>query len=349
MKKVYAIFAIIATLAACSNPLPIAGPVYQPEPVPKLKNVFLFIGDGMSFAHIAATEAFLASESDIGVGNVSLSFTQFPVMGMATTYSANSYITCSSAAATALSTGVKINNGMLGIDPSGNFLRSIAFDLKDAGYRIGIATTVSMDHATPAAFYANEMSRDNYYAIASQVAPSNFDFFAGEEFLDPGDVYEKLSEAGYSIARTNEDLALPSQKMLMVQGNWTLADFTRTGIERLDNPQGFFFMIEGGKIDWASHDNDAAGMIRETIGFSQAVAVAVDFYKNNPSETLIIITADHGTGGIALLNNGEYGWSTKGHTGEAVPVFAIGIGSELFAGKMDNTDIPKRIMELSKR
>lgn len=317
--KFYLVFAI-AVAAYASSP----------------KYIFLFIGDGMGFSHVSVAEAFAP-----------LSFTQFPVLGMATNRSADSYVTCSAAAATALATGVKTNNGRVAIDPSGKSLKSIAFDFKDAGCRVGIATTVSIDHATPAAFYANNTSRDNYHAIASQLAPSGFNFFAGSKFLDPKDLNEKISKAGYAIVRAKKDLAQvqPSQKMLMLQDGevWTLADFTSIGIQRLDNPQGFFFMVEGGKIDWAAHNNDGKGVLREMDGFSQAVAVAFEFYKKRPNETLIVVTADHGTGGIALGNNREISWTTKGHTGEAIPVFAIGAGSELFAGKMDNTDIPKKI------
>ncbi|MCL2207297.1 MAG: alkaline phosphatase [Fibromonadales bacterium] len=330
-------FAIAITIAACFNPVVVSEPI--PEPVVKPKNIFLFIGDGMGFAHIAVAEAF-----------TSLSFTQFPVMGMATTRSADSYVTCSAAAATALATGSKTNNGMIALDASGKPLRSMAFDFRDAGYKVGIATTVSIDHATPAAFYANDVSRNNYYSIASQLAPSGFDFFAGEAFLDPREVYEQISQAGYSVVYSKEEFEQVqlSQKLLMSQNSeiWTLADFVSIGIERLDNSQGFFFMAEGGKIDWRAHDNNGEGVVKEMAGFSDAIAVAFEFYKKHPNETLIVVTADHGTGGISLVNNREIAWTTTGHTGEAVPVFAIGAGSEAFAGKMDNTDIPKRILHL---
>jgi len=322
---------IIAICACASHDL-------SHVPQPKPKNVFLFIGDGMGFAHVSVAEAFTP-----------MSFTQFPVMGMATTHSADSYLTCSAAAATALATGVKTNNGMVAIDTSGKPLKSIAFDFKEAGHRVGIATTVSIDHATPAAFYANDASRNSYHSIASQLAPSGFDFFAGEKFLEPKDVNEKIVQADYAIVYTKEELsqAEPSKKILISNNDvWTLAELTSIGIEKLDNTHGFFFMVEGGKIDWFAHDNNGEGVVKEMAGFSKAVAVAFDFYKKHPGETLIVVTADHGTGGIALGNNREIAWTTSGHTGEAVPVFAIGAGSELFAGKMDNTDIPKKILNV---
>jgi alkaline phosphatase len=352
------------------------------------KYVFLFIGDGMGFAHITATEAYLAASTGT-IGNASLSFTDFPTMGLATTYSLNSYITCSAASGTALATGVKTNNRMLAVTPSGKKLRSIAYDLKDAGYKIGIATSVSINHATPAAFYANDTSRANYYAIATQLAPSGFDFFAGSGFIYPKDpkgteedVYDQIKQAGYVIVHTPEELEQTpvSQKIVMAQkkehgsealvkaidrsrksncDGWTLADFTKTGIDRLTGPQGFFFVIESGQIDWMAHANDAAAMIYEMIDFSKTIELAIDFYEKHPNETLIIVTADHETGGLALEHmekmitelNGksEFGWATGGHTGGAVPVFAIGTGSERFGGKMDNTEIPKRIEELMGR
>ncbi|MDR0308296.1 MAG: alkaline phosphatase [Chitinispirillales bacterium] len=369
------------------------------------KYVFLFIGDGMGFAHITAAESYLASQTDLSAENPTLSFTGFPVMGMITTHSANSYITCSSAAGTALSTGVKTNNGMLGIDPEGNVIKSITYDLKAAGYKIGIATSVSIDHATPAAFFANDTIRNNYYNIARQLASSGFDFFAGSGFLNPEDesaggenVYILIERADYAVIRAPSQLIQTplSKKIVMVQeekrersaliraidrsGNdgWTLTDFTRIGIERLNNPKGFFFMVEGGQIDWTSHANDAAAMIYEMIDFSQAVQTALEFYRKHPAETLIIVTADHETGGLSLgsydtpselnpqliraLKGGEFsvqevkeltkktgfGWSTDDHTGVAVPLFAIGAGSKTFGGKTDNTDVAKKIKKLMK-
>ncbi len=375
----------------------------QTPATPTPKYVFLFIGDGMGFAHVAAAEAYLSATKSTKPGNTSVSFTQFPVLGIATTYSANSYITCSSAAGTALSTGTKTNNGMLGIAPDGHPLRSVTYDLKKAGYKIGIATSVSIDHATPAAFYANDSSRNNYYSIACQLAPTAFDFFAGAGFLSPRgkdntekNVYEQVQQAGYVVVRTPEQLKQVnfSQKVIVMQeenrkqdaltqafvrtgdDGWMLPDITKVGINLLDNPKGFFFMVEGGQIDWAAHSNDAAAVIYEVIDFSKAVEEAIAFYQKHPDETLIIVTADHETGGLTLgfrdipyvlnpalideqkgktltkeemknLNErAGFGWTTGAHTGAAVPVFAIGAGSELFNGKMDNTDIPKKILKL---
>jgi alkaline phosphatase len=359
------------------------------------KYVFLFIGDGMGLSHVAAAEAFLSAASG-RIGNAELSFTRFAVVGLVSTFSADSYITCSAAAGTAFAAGYKTNNGMICVGPQGQRYKSIAYTLRDAGYKIGIATNVSIDHATPAVFYATENSRENYYAIARQLAPSGFDFFAGSGFLQPSgkdgndeSVFAQLEKNGYAVARTPAELKnVPASKKLVLlqeesrncsalvpaanrtgKDGWRLADFTRAGINRLEaDGKGFFFMAEGGQIDWAGHANDAAGAVCEVLDLAESVEIAVEFYRKRPDETLVVVTADHATGGLALgaagtsyelkpelLKGGKgkdaeagFGWTTAAHTGEPVPVYALGVGSGLFAGRMDNTDIPKRILAAMK-
>jgi alkaline phosphatase len=387
------LFAVIAAaalllLTACATQQPYVPPPDDLAAIdsssPPAKYVFLFIGDGMGLSHVAAAEVFLAASSD-RIGNDALSFTRFAAQGFVSTFSANSYITCSAAAGTALSAGYKTNNGMICMGPQGQKYKSITYTLKEAGYKIGIATSVSIDHATPAVFYAVDESRGNYYAIARQLAPSGFDFFAGSGFLQPsgkdGDdesVFALIEKYGYAVVRTPADLkkASASQKLILFQeesrsqnaltpaadrtgdDGWTLVDFTRAGIDRLDGSNGFFFMVEGGQIDWAAHANNVAGVVYEVIDLSAAVEVAVEFYRKHRDETLIVVTADHATGGLALgsgslpyelkpeLLNAEAGfaWTTDAHTGEPVPVYALGAGSRRFIGRMDNTDIPKRIL-----
>ncbi|MDR3184604.1 MAG: alkaline phosphatase [Prevotellaceae bacterium] len=372
------------------------------------KYVFLFIGDGMGLAQVAATEAYLSAKEG-AVGSKNLPFSNFPVIGLATTFSANHYVTCSSAAGTALSTGSKTNNDMLGMAPAGDTLTSITYKLKRAGYKIGIATTVGVDHATPAAFYASSGKRSSYYDIALQLPASNFDFFAGGDFIKPSgknndrpDIHHVAAEAGYTIVRDHAAVSGVAEKVILLQAenkgaelpyaidrtddDLTLPQITAAAIKFLDNEKGFFAMIEGGKIDWACHSNDGATSIYETIDFANAVQHAIDFYHRHPDETLIIVTADHETGGLALNLEADVdglllvdekttpyevdvstymdknarrqerqnriagqnrkiglGWTSNDHTGSPVPVYAIGAGSELFGGKYDNTDIPKRI------
>ena len=363
--------------------------------------VFLFIGDGMGLSQVSMAEAYLSTQKG-EISNEALSFTKFPVMGMATTYSANSYITCSSAAGTALSTGYKTNNGMLGVDPQNNKLTSITYKIKESGVPVGIVSNVTIDHATPAAFYANSSSRNSYYDIAIQIPQSGFDFFGGGGFAQPTgenkdkkSIYDILEEGGYTVARGIREYVSKkgAKKMALFQEadkegplpysidradkDLSLKHVVAAAIDHLYGVKGFFLMAEGGKIDWAGHDNDAKTNILETLDFADAIGVAISFAKKYPNETLIIVTADHETGGMALgrergygidlnelapqsksvsidkeskeavkeLNNkANVGWTTTSHTGTAVPVYATGPGSRLFSGRMDNTEIPKRIL-----
>ena len=373
----------------------------------KPKYVFLFIGDGMGISQVALTEAYLASLKGVR-GSEPLIFSKFPSYGLCTTYSANYHITCSSAAGTALSTGTKTNNYMLGVDPDTNKLKSISYKLHEKGFSIGIISTVPLEQATPAAFYANSASRKSYYDISLQLPQSGFEFFGGGDFSEPKgknsdkrDVFEILADSSYTIVRGFSELEKNrgAKKLAFFQSagkdsempfaidrkddDFKLSDVVKVGIEHLyKNKKGFFMMAEGGKIDWAAHSNDAKTDILEIIDFADAVEVAYNFYLKHPDETLIIVTADHDTGGASLgRNKGGYvidfesfsdqtssfsvdneiiknnsernekaniGWTTSGHTGIYVPVYSIGAGNQRFSGRLDNTDIPKRIMEVMK-
>jgi alkaline phosphatase len=271
---------------------------------------------------VAAAEAYLSAKEGV-IGSKNLPFSNFPVIGLATTFSANRYVTWSSAAGTALSTGYKTNNNMLGLAPDSTKLTSITYKIKNAGYKIGIATTVGVDHATPAAFYASSGNRSSYYDIALQLPATNFDFFAGGDFIEPTgkkndqpDVRQIITDAGYTIIRDHKEVAGVKEKVILLQPenkgselpyaiertdeDLTLPQITTAAIEFLDNEKGFFVMIEGGKIDWACHSNYGATTVYETIDFADAVQCAVDFYNRHPDETLILVTADHETGGLAL-------------------------------------------------
>lgn len=375
----------------------------------KAKYVFYFIGDGMGFSHISLAEGYLATKEG-KIGNNPLCFTQFPVMGMATSYSANKYITCSSAAGTALATGTKTNNGMLGTTPDSTNLTAISYKIHNAGFPVGITTSVTIDHATPGSFYANSTARSDYYSISEQLATSGFEFFGGGGFYGAKDkrhqeksLYDIAQENGYQFAYGVEDYKVKkssgAEKVILfqedeakrnndlpyvaerVEGDLELHQVVEAAIDFLNNEKGFFLMVEGGKIDWAAHSNDLQGTILETLDFDQAIQVAYKFYQQHPDETLIVVTADHETGGVTLGRGKGYvydlsvvdkvagtavegsdvsnymsgvskdslsivaqiGWTTTSHTGGAVPVFAIGAGSEMFAGRQDNTDLPKKI------
>lgn len=437
------------------------------------KYVFYFIGDGMGLNQVNTTEMYLGEQQG-RIGTEPLCFASFPVAGMATTFSASNSITDSAAGGTALATGVKTYNGAIGVDANKERVMSVAERAKRAGKKVGVTTSVSVDHATPAAFYGHQPDRSMYYEIALQLPEAGFDFYAGSGFLKPARTFDKkdapsiypiIEQAGYTIARGIDEYqakAGDADKMVLIQkdgtdasslpyaidrneGDLTLAQITESAIDFLsrDNKKGFFLMIEGGKIDWACHSNDPATMVKEVIDMDNAVRVAYEFYKKHPKETLIVITADHETGGLGLGNSNytlnlksldcqkqsvdllsraltdlrkakgnkatwedvkalltermgfwgeltptweqekmlrdefessfvrnkvvfeeslyskteplaavakkvlsqmsKLGWTTGSHSAEYVPVFAVGAGSKLFMGKMDNTDIPKRI------
>lgn len=292
------------------------------------KYVFFFIGDGMGAAHLNAAERYLASiEGETGIVKLNLNQTKYT--GSATTYSQDHYITDSGAAVTALASGKKTNNSTLSMDSEHRFpYKTIAEHSKDKGMKVGIISSVSIDHATPAGYYAHQASRANYYEIAKELALSDFDFFAGgglryisdPKGIDSTNVIELAKENDYlylNSATAFKFLEPRGGKVLFIhpdKGNdnampfsidasetsISLADITAKAIKMLDNEDGFFIMVEGGKIDWACHRNDAATFIHDVIAFDKAVKVALDFYEKNKENTLIIVTADHECGGLTL-------------------------------------------------
>jgi alkaline phosphatase len=298
------------------------------------KYVFYFIGDGMGTNEVVATQMYM-SDIEGTIGFKPLCFAQFPYTGIAFSYAANTFITDSAAAGTALASGKKTNSGMLGMLPDReSAAESIAEMAKKAGKKVGIGTTVCINHATPGAFYAHQLSRNNYHAISNQLAESGFDFFGGGHFssahdrrFDDGGSYKVAEDAGYTIAlgydeykanaeSTDKIIVFPQQEGMeslklhidSKEDDLTLAQLTESAIEFLmkDNKKGFFMMMEGGKIDHSGHGNDAASTIQEVIGFDNAIKVAYEFYKQHPKETLIVVTADHETGGMSMGINGQY-------------------------------------------
>lgn len=299
------------------------------------KYVFLFIGDGMGVNQVNGTEMYCA-ELQKHIGTVPLLFTQFPFATNATTFSATNSVTDSAASGTALATGEKTYNGAISVDQEKKAIETIAEKAKKDGHKVGIATTVSIDHATPAVFYAHQPQRNMYYEIANDLPKSNFDFFGGSGFLKPHttckgkeapSIFPMLKEKGYTLAYGYDDYktkAGKANKMILMQkkgseadclpyaidrkdDDLTLAQITESAIDFLtkDKDKGFFVMLEGGKIDWACHGNDAATTFKEIIDMDNAIKVAYEFYKKHPKNTLILITADHETGGMAL-GTGKY-------------------------------------------
>lgn len=304
------------------------------------KYVFYFIGDGMGVNQVQGTELY-RGELEGKIGITPIWFTQFPYATTATTFSATNGVTDSAAAGTALATGNKTQNGTIGMKQDlQTEVSSIAVWAKNKGCRVGVTTSVSVDHATPAAFYAHDPSRGSYYKIGTDLYKAGFDFYAGSDFIDPNNkdnkdgnsenLYTMAEKNGYTIARGYKDYlkkCKKADKMILFQSekasekdrtaipyaidrtkdDLTLADITRSAINFLskDLSKGFFLMVEGGKIDWACHSNDAATAFHEVADMDEAVKVAYEFYSQHPDETLIVVTADHETGGF-VLGTGAY-------------------------------------------
>lgn len=293
------------------------------------KYIFYFIGDGMGINQVLATEMFLAAKKGV-VGIDTLSFSNFPTATFSATYSRYNAVTCSAAAGTALASGFKTKKGAIGVDSLlQNPLYSVAYYAKKIDKKVGIVTSVSIDHATPAAFYAHQPNRSMGYEIAIDLLCTNFDFFAGSGFSqlskdDRPNIISLLKDSGYCVAYGYEqflEYKKDANKIVLLQQDsllrlpyaidrkrtdLSLQQMTTAAVDYLGNHKnGFFVMVEGGLIDWACHSNDASTTITEIEDFSKCVDVALDFYKKYPDETLIVLTADHETGGI-VLGTGEY-------------------------------------------
>lgn len=312
-----------------------------PDGKGKARYVFVFVGDGMSYPQIQSAAYYTGKDASGTVSQTqkstdskdspqsnSLSFFEFPVTGTAQTYDATSFAPDSASSATSIFTGHKTHSGSIGVDITKKIKYStIAEQLRDQkGWKIGVISSVNINHATPAATYAHVASRKSNYEIGQQLVESGFDYFAGGALMDPEDkkkdkesIYSLAEKAGYKVcfekseAQTlkNGDKALVIAEDLAdsnafpydndrEEKYWALRDYVKKGIEVLDNKKGFFMMVEGGKIDWACHANDARSSIADTIALSEAVKEAVAFYNKHPKETLIIVTADHETGGLTI-------------------------------------------------
>ncbi|WP_343210324.1 alkaline phosphatase [Anaerolentibacter hominis] len=296
------------------------------------KYIFLFIGDGMSYPQIQSASYYQGAKKSGGkVETDNLSFMEFPVAGSAQTFDSTSFCPDSASTATSISTGHKTYSGTINMDTTfTKEYETIAEKLKkQMGYKIGVISTVNLNHATPAAFYAHQKSRNSYYEIGLEMIESEFDFFAGGGLKkvtgDDGNrtnLYDLAEQAGYKVVMNQKDaekLTKTDGKSIVIsevladedamsyqldadknKSEWVLADYVEKGIECLDNENGFFMMVEGGKIDWACHANDAGSTVNDTIALDNAVKEAVKFYEKHPTETLILVTGDHETGGLTI-------------------------------------------------
>lgn len=355
---------------------------YQPpistEPYPlttarKVSNVIFCIGDGMGLSQVT-----LARLKAVGSAG-KLYMERLPVSGIIRTHSKDHLVTDSAAAGTALSSGIKTKNGMIGEAPDGSPYRTILEAAQASGMATGLVVTSTITHATPASFASHVKSRKMEAAIAEQLLANHVNVLLGggrKFFLpksdpnsgrkDERDLIAEARQAGYAYVETAAQLRSVNAPYLLGlfqdEGLTTLppepmlALMTRKAIQCLRSDRsrsprvrtGFFLMVEGSQIDWACHSNDAESCVRQTLLFDEAVKVAIDFALAD-GRTLVIVTADHETGGLTIPEGSLAGtdvkvkWSTKGHTGTPVPIFALGPNAEQFAGAYDNTEISKRL------
>ena len=319
----------------------------------KPKNIILLIGDGMGLSEISAGLYYKEGPSN---------FLRFNTVGLSMTASSKELITDSAAGATAFASGVKTYNGAIGVDKNKKTVETIVEQISKKNIATGVVATSSVVHATPAAFYAHQISRRMYDEIALDLTNSDIDFFAGgglqyfENRADSIDVLAKLKEKGFDVHTEMLPKKLSDKKQAILladngmpkmsenRGDF-LPNATKLALNQLSkNNDGFFLMVEGSQIDWGGHANDAEYLISELLDFDNTIGVALDFAKKN-GETLVIVTADHETGGFSLTaTDGDYNkvtpaFTTGGHTPTMVPVFAKGPGENLLNGIYQNTKI----------
>lgn len=306
------------------------------------RNIILMIGDGMSSEHVWA--AWVCNGGKLNI-------TQLPVTGFSRTFSANRLITDSAAGGTALACGEKTDNGMLGQTPAGKRLSSLATTFAGAPYhkKTGLVVTKAITDATPAAFYAHVASRKNTAEIARYLCESGVDVVVGggsAAFSEQQMQQLKSKDGSFVLLAAEGHCAYAAQRGDFLPAN------TRKALEVLETaPNGFFLMIEGSEIDSASHEADLRRAVEETLDFDRALGEVLKWMQHHP-DTLLVVTADHQTGGLVIhdgsVKNGKVKatFASTDHTGVSVPVYAAGCGAANFTGVQDNTRIPHKILQL---
>jgi alkaline phosphatase len=335
----------------------------------KARNVILLIGDGMCTATIAA-----ARIRATGTGGV-LHMDRMPVSGFVCTSAANALVTDSASSATAMATGHKTNNGMIGMSPDGRPLPTVLQRARDKKKSTGLVASSSITHATPAGFAAHVMSRSEEPRIAEHLIANRVNVLlgGGKGFFipstEPGskradglDLIGQAKADGYLFVDNRSDLMRSDHPFLLglfrlealtgAESEPSLPEMTAQAVRILSrNKSGFFLMVEGSQIDWANHDNDLNRSQTQLLWFDLAVKTALDFAVRD-GKTLVIVTADHETGGMAITGGNldgtdlKVGWVSGSHTGGPVPLYAFGPGALNLAGFRDNTDIAKVIAQV---
>jgi len=324
------------------------------------KNVIMMIGDGMGVSQVFA--GLTANGGHLFLDN-------FKCIGFSKTQASDNYITDSAAGGTALSSGIKTYNGAIAVNTDTVAVKTILEMAEDKGMATGLVSTSAITHATPASYIAHQGSRGSYEDIAADFLKTDIDVFIGGGYkhfaqrADKRDLIKELQQNGYQVLRNMDDIyKVKSGKLagltadehndVVPKRKMSLPLSTQTALNILDqNKKGFFIMIEGSQIDWGGHQNNTGYIVKEMLDFDQAIGKALEFAAKD-GETLIIVTADHETGGFALIGGDmktgmvKGAFSTGDHTGVMVPVFSYGPGAENFTGIIENTDIAKKIMEL---
>jgi alkaline phosphatase len=329
--------------------------------IEKPVNIILMIGDGMGVTQVYS--GYTANKGQLNLFSCNS-------IGFSKTYSASDYITDSGAGATAISTGHKTYNGAIGVDKDTMIAKTILEYAEDRGLATGLVSTSAITHATPAAFIAHQAHRDNYEAIALDFLKTDINVFIGggiNHFAarkDKRDLLKELRLKGYQVVFSMDSIKKISHGKLagltarehnpsMTEGRGDmLPNSTQTALNILsENKKGFFLMVEGSQIDWGGHANNANYVEKEMIDFDNAIGKALEFARKD-GHTLVIVTADHETGGMSLVG-GDIAqgtviakFNTTDHTGVMVPVFAFGPGAELFQGVQENTDLFNKMMKL---
>lgn len=362
MKKLFLLMALVCMAAQPSE-----------AKMPKVKNIIYMIGDGMGLTHVSMLE--------LENKYAPTSFDRADNIALTRTYSANNRVTDSAASGTALATGYKTNNGWLGMTPDGKPVESIIAKAEKQNYATGLVATYAIQHATPASFYAHVNNRGDYSNITKQFMESNIDLALGGGYKHFDDVFKKqgkdyvkeLNNKGYKVCKTWDEIAQQSagQVFGLLHGDNMpaiekrqpnfLADATAKALEILTNNvknekrKGFVLMVEGSQIDGRSHGRDVAGILGEMRDFDKAIKVAMDYADNHPG-TLVVVVADHETGGLSIPSSKTdftlpesgigYNFGTSSHTAALIPVYLYGAGAEQVNGIMENTELSWKLQEL---
>ena len=330
----------------------------------EVKNIIYLIGDGMGLTSVSMMLIENNYEPTI--------FDKADNIALQKSYSLDNRVTDSAASGTALATGHKTNNTMLGQLPDGTNVESLMDIASAKGKATGLVVTTYIQHATPGAFFAHVPSRNHYTTISEQLLASDIDIAIGggmaffeERYGNRDNALEAIAASGFTLKESLESEAT-GERVLALLAPYEienragyLAKATAEAIDHLDNcEEGFVLMVEGSIIDGMGHANDAKAQQQEMRDFMGAIEVAVEYAKAHP-ETLVVVTADHGTGGLTIISGNadftlseqgvEYHWATKGHSGELVPIYLYGAGAELINGIMENADLGQRLKDIIAR